>query len=157
MDTFKNWAFSICCASVSGGIIKMLLPEGSITKIFKTVFCVFFLCIVISPISDIDIDIFSFFEKTDEMIFSENKFIENSEEYIKSELISVTKNVLSENNISSEDILISVNISEDGSIDISKFTLILSDPKNISEIEEKIFQKTGIKPNTEVLGESKNG
>ncbi len=158
METFKNWAFSICCASVSGGIMNMLLPENSSSKTFKTILCVFFLCIVISPLTELNCSIPSFFEKNiDEESYSENKFIENSTDYIESELIRAAEEILAEENIETKDISVSVNISESGSIDINKFVLILSDIENIYEIENKIFQKTGVKPNITVLGEDADG
>lgn len=158
MEILKNWAFSICCASVSGGIINMLLPENSLTKTFKTVFCVFFLCIIISPFSEIDKNDLLLFDdiSLENEDFSENMFIENSAEYIESEITAATNKILSEENIDVKDILINVNISEDGNINISKFTLILSDIENISDIEQKIFQETGIKPDITIFGENKN-
>ena len=98
MEEIKTWAFSICCASVAGGILNLLLPEGNVQKTYKTVFCIFFLCIIISPLSEIN------FSKTDflknknnsfsEEKISENEFIKNSSAYIEEEIINSVNEIL---------------------------------------------------------------
>ena len=136
----------------------MLLPEGETSKTFKTVFCVFFLCIIISPLSDLKIEPFSFNETTiQKENFNENEFIKNSKDFVENELISAVNGILKENNIKAKDISVKTNISENGSIEISNLTLILSDIEDSFEIEKKIFEKTGINPEITVLGDNKNG
>ena len=47
----------------------------------------------------------------------------------------------------------SVNISEEGSIDINKFALTFKNLENADSFKEKIFQKTGIKPEIIISGD----
>jgi len=155
MEEIKNWAFSVCCASIAGGILNLLLPEGNVQKIYKTVFCVFFLCIIFSPLSEIKtvkID-FSENENFPEENFHENEFMQNSAEYIQNELVKSVNEILSEENLSAEDISVNVNISEEGSIDINKFALTFENFEDADSFSEKIYQKTGIKPEIIISGE----
>ena len=157
METFRNWAFSVCCAAIFGGILNFILPEGGTQKIYKTVFCVFFLCIILTPIADIDFSKFDIQEtyfKSDELDLSENEFNNGSAEYIENEILSSTKEILKNENLNFEDISIKINILKDGSINISKFALTFNDIENPDSLIEKIRQKTGIAPEIIISGEN---
>ena len=67
MEQIKTWAFSVCLAVVCGAILNMLAPEGNLQKTFKCIISIFFLCVIIAPVSKIDIPNF----KNTEKIFSE--------------------------------------------------------------------------------------
>ncbi len=49
MEIIKQWALSLCVAAVAGAAAEMILPEGSLQKVFKITFSVFFLCCLFSP------------------------------------------------------------------------------------------------------------
>ena len=55
--------------------------------------------------------------------------------------------------IKAEDILIKINISEDGSIDITKFTLVFNEKPDIEALKQALYKKTGIEPEIIVSGE----
>lgn len=157
MEAVKNWAFSVCCASVFCGILNMILPEGSTQKIFKAVIYVFFLCVVISTFSGFDFsDLwFASGEKDkDYLSGSENEFNEISEEFIEDEIICAVKEIFTYEGIEPKDISLKVNISGEGSIDIIDFTVVLEKAENPDELSEKIFKKTGIEPKIIVSGEN---
>ena len=157
MEGVKNWAFSVCCAGITGGILELLLPAGSIQKIYKTVFAVFFLCVFISPLSEIEFDnIFdSFkFDKTDYVLSEENEFDDVSEKYIKNQIADTVKAVLAEEKIILKDMALDINISQEGGIYISKFVLIFDGTNIPDDIADKIFEKTGLLPEI-VLSEEK--
>ena len=157
MEIFKNWAFSICCASIAGGIINLILPKGGAHATYKTVFCVFFLCVVISPLSDIrfpDVDIFNP-EITKNETF-ENTFSATSEKYLENEIIASVEEILENENIICDDIFVKVNISEDGSININKFVLTFKQLENADKLADKIGSISGIVPEIIILGENKN-
>lgn len=150
MEIVKNWAFSVCAASICGAVLNMILPEGSAQKTYKAVFCVFFLCVLIAPLSELKIpDFDSLAEsvnetKTEDM--TENEFSESYISAMEKAVIADTKAVLSENGITAKDISIKINISGDGGIDINKFTLTLGSAENPGAIREKVYEKTGIMP-----------
>lgn len=158
MESVKTWAFSVCCASIVGGMMDILLPEGSLQKTYKTVFCVFILCVILAPLSEIgsfDIDIFkNELEDIENEEYSENVFNENSEKYIKDEIVSSVKEILKEEGVNAEDTFVKVNILNDGSINIIKFTLTFSKMEDADLLAEKIYEKTGIKPEIQISGEN---
>lgn len=158
MDEIKKWAFSVCCAAVAGGIMNMFLPKGNSEKIFKSVFCVFFLGVIISPLSELTADfpeyIKNFEEKEKSGIYDINDFTSNSETFIENRIKEDTETVLYEYGYTAKDIFISVNILNDGSINIDKFALTFEKTENSDEIKKAVFQKTGIEP--EIIYDGEN-
>lgn len=114
------------------------------------------MCAVISPLKDIDLSAINGYFET-ESIYNEHKISEFdavSSEYIENQIIDTTKELLEGEGISAKEISVEINISENGGIDINKFTLkfdCLDDPL---EITEKIHKKTGIKPEIILSGEN---
>lgn len=50
MEAVKTWAFSVCAAMVACGLAQMVLPRGSMEKVFRMTVSVFFLCCLLSPV-----------------------------------------------------------------------------------------------------------
>ncbi len=156
MELFKDWAFSVCCAAVIGGIFNMMLLEGSLQKTFKIVLCVFFLCVVAAPLFKIDFSGFEIISENiydSEIIYGKNDFTENSLEFMESEIKTSALKILEEEGISAKDISVKINISENGSIDIIKFALTLDNAENTESIVEKIYRKIGIMPEITFSGD----
>jgi hypothetical protein len=139
----------------------MILPEGSGSKIFKSVLCVFFLSVLLSPVSEFSYDILSLKNSGSDITFDysekENLFIDVSEEYLKKEIIKSTEEILNRQGIVPEDISIKINIQENKNIDINDFVIIVSEEQNTEELAEKIFKKTGIEPEIILSGENRYG
>ena len=148
MEYLKDWAFSVCCASLICGIFKMILPEGCFGKTFKVILSVFFICTVISPLMKINLsEIKNDFEISSvEENLDNNVFYENSLEYIESEIYTSAEAFLKNNGIEAKDIEIKINISEDYGIDINKFVLTIAKEDYIDSLEEKIYKEIGIMP-----------
>lgn len=161
MEIVRNWAFSICAASVCGAILNMILPEGSTQKTYKAVFCVFFLCVLISPLSEFEIPDFEAITENIDKIESENiennEFSENSVSIIEDAVIKDAQSILAEEGIAAKDISVKINISENGGIDINKFVLTLDSVCDLDLLKKKIFQKTGIMPEIIISEENANG
>lgn len=49
MEAVRQWAFSICCAAVAGGMAQILAPDSSLQKVFRITLGAFFLCSLIYP------------------------------------------------------------------------------------------------------------
>lgn len=49
MDSIRSWAFSVCAAMVTCGVARMILPKGSMQKVFSVTVSAFFLCCLIAP------------------------------------------------------------------------------------------------------------
>lgn len=161
METVKTWAFSVSAAAICGSVISLIIPDGEQQKIYKVVFCVFFLCIVAAPFSEITIpnldEIASFFKPEVQKTAEENIFTENNFSIIEDEIVSSVNEIIESEGIFAKDISVKINISENGGIDINKFVLTLDRTENISAIKEKILQKTGIEPEIIISGENDNG
>ena len=109
MEQIRSWAFSICCSVLIGSFISMILPEGGIQKLIKNIFCIFFLCTVLSPISQIEIPDFS--KNTDDFFVEETEYDEtdiNSEKYLESKIADTANKILMKENIFAELFLIRV-------------------------------------------------
>lgn len=50
MEAIRSWAFSICFAAVSCGLIQMLIPNISTGKVLRFTVAIFFLICVLSPV-----------------------------------------------------------------------------------------------------------
>ena len=156
MEFIKNWAFSLCSAAICGSVMHLVLPEGNLQKVFKTVFCVFFLCTVISPLAEIKMPDFDkiTLQNSKENIFENNIFNETTEKQIEEQIISDTNSILFDEKLFAEDILVKVNILPDGSIEINKFILTICSIEDPEKLKDKIYQKTGIKPEIILSGEN---
>lgn len=159
MTEVKNWAFSVCCSAVIGTILSMILPAGSLNKTFKTVFYVFFLCTVLSPLSEIKFSDYIGVNKFNNNIeFNETKDINSSmAKYLENKIVSSSEEVLNNEGIFYEDIFIKINIRDNESIDINKFELTIKNPEDASKIKSLIYEKIGIEPEIILSGENKNG
>ncbi len=49
MEAIRQWAFSICCGAVAGGMAQMLAPNSPMQKVFRITLGAFFLCSLIYP------------------------------------------------------------------------------------------------------------
>lgn len=160
LDSIKDWAFSICVASICGTMMNIILPKGDLQKIFKTVYSVFFLCCILSPISnyifsEADID-FNFFNKDVIYEISKNDIFANQNELLENEIQEKTIFFLEENNIKVKNISVKINILDEGSIEIDDFdiSVISGDEENIKNI---VMQEIGLVPEIIILGENENG
>lgn len=50
METFRQWAFSLCAAAMVCALIELLLPGVSLSKMIRLALSVFFLCVLLQPI-----------------------------------------------------------------------------------------------------------
>ena len=160
MDQIKSWAFSVCIASICGSILNIFVPEGSLQKTFKCVISIFFLCVVISPILNIDVsDLFNQ-EKiylNAEYVYEENEFEKISIKAFEENLIYETEKLLAEKEVDFADLSINVNISEDGGIDISEFNITFDREGNFDSLKNEIKEKIGIEPEIIISGVNENG
>lgn len=159
METVKNTVFSLCVTAIIGSVLFHLLPKGSFQKLFRLIFCLFFLCSLTSPF------IRNSFEnrvgiKENEWekkyidIEGENIFTE-SEDFIEKELERKTRAFLEENGIVSNQIDVDIHISKDGNIFIERFSIVMEAKDALPELADKIEEIIGIKPEFQ-FGEEKN-
>lgn len=160
MEAIKNTVFSLCLTAVFGSVLFYLLPKGSFQKLFRLIFCLFFLCSLTTPL------IKGSFEnwlrmRTNEReernitIMTEDIF-EKSEEFFEKELERKTREFLANRGITPEKIDVDAHISKDGSITMERFSLILAAKDVFPELDEKIEEAIGIKPELLIQKEDEN-
>ena len=160
MENIRNWAFSLCVSAICGSLLNMLLPEGSGQKTFKFVLCIFLLCVILSPLKDIDFpDYNNIFIKSEYVAAKDdnNEFINRSEDFIEEQIKKDTSEILTEYGIDFKDIIVEVNILENQSIDITEFSLFLPKTKDTENIKSKIQEKIGISPEVIIMEEEEVG
>lgn len=157
MDGIRSWAFSVCAASICGAVLNIILPEGSTQKIFKTVFCVFFLCCVISPLLKMNLFKDAVFSDISAEYGGDENFEESlygsSAEMFQNEIKAKTRAVLKDAGVDFYDIYVGVNILKEGGIEINGFS-ISTNSDIPAEIKERIGNETGLIPEVKILGES---
>lgn len=154
MNEIRDWAFSICSAAICGAVMNIILPEGSTQKIFKSTFCVFFLCCVISPLLTMDFISEKSFSGIPGGEYSggdvlENDFYEPSARVAEEEIRTKTENILRSENIEFGNISVKVNILENGGIEINEFSIAVA--YDIPEsVKEEIGNETGLIPEVKI-------
>ncbi len=160
IEGIRNWAFAVCAAAICGAVMNMLLPDGSEKHIFKTVLCLFMLCSIISPVIGIDFsDLsteFDFKNSRAQSGDTTEEFLSLSAKEAENAIINDTAAALGEKGISVDNISARVNILPDGSININRFSVCISEG-NPDEIKHIVERKTGISPEIEYTGEKKDG
>jgi len=53
MDAIRQWTLTVCCAAVTGGIMRMILPESSVKKTFHIILSSFMVFSIILPLHSI--------------------------------------------------------------------------------------------------------
>lgn len=56
MDTVRQWAAAVCFAAMAGGLCLFLIPNSTMSKVVHLTVSVFFLCALILPITDMDLE-----------------------------------------------------------------------------------------------------
>lgn len=54
MDGIEQWGISVCCAAIAGGVMHMISPGAAMERIFRIVVGVFFVCTVLSPLTELN-------------------------------------------------------------------------------------------------------
>ena len=84
MDEFLRWGMTLCCAALAVGILHIISPGSSMEKIFRITLSVFFLCCVVSPLTQM---IKNFEVKQD------NRWIESKENEIAQEMEQIAEEI----------------------------------------------------------------
>ena len=156
MELIKEFTVGLVIVCVTGAIIIILTPEGSIEKQVKTaVSLVMLLCFIYPFCSGIEIDFsFDIPIETESEISSEELFIDT----FRNQLISDIKEYLSENDINVSNIEITMHTTDENEILIESVTVYLfADSKPETEITQQLIKnKFGIDSRAEVCYEPEN-
>ena len=161
MDTVRQWAMSLCMAAVAGAAAQIILPEGSLQKVFKVAFSVFFLCCLFSPVlAEVELENILSGEISSTETASLSEELEsrmNSQiiEDFSASLEDMAEKALLNIGILGAKAKADINITEDGGILINR--LLVTVPQDVAgragEIESAIWDALSIVPEVETAGE----
>lgn len=145
MDTIRQIATSICITMVATGIFSMLVPNRSMQKTLKFTISLFFLCCVVIPFVDAEIE----WESLAAGASTDEQVSVSYEEQVNKQLLEMTKSNLSENirqelersGIEAENVVVSAHIDEMNSISINEINLVLrsGDAAQAEKIVKDLF------------------
>lgn len=116
MNNLSIFMISFCSSCILLGFLYMLCPEGSINSSVKYVFCLCFLCCVLSGITSLPkIDLTQFKTASDAQIITEQSAAATAQ--------TVFARALIDQNINFTKITVDTNKLQNGSITISKVTV----------------------------------
>ena len=49
MEVIRGWAFAICAAMIAGSMLRILMPEGNMQRVYSLTLSVFMLCVILAP------------------------------------------------------------------------------------------------------------
>ena len=49
MDIIRGWALALCAALTAGSMLRILMPSGSIQRVYSLTISVFILCVILAP------------------------------------------------------------------------------------------------------------
>ncbi|HPR40056.1 MAG TPA: stage III sporulation protein AF [Oscillospiraceae bacterium] len=159
MESLAGWAISLCAAGIAVFLCEILLPEGSIAKVFKIAASVFFLTAILAPLlSGFDADTFSDLAESSSAASdtaekaAESVVISSFESNLESELASG----LREAGIPVSGIEANVSLQEDGvtlMIDAVAVWLPENSSANPVAVSEAVRELSGIEPEIHYEGE----
>ena len=159
MESLAGWAISLCAAGIAVFLCEILLPEGSIAKVFKIAASVFFLTAILAPLlSGLGADAFSDLAEPSSAASdiaekaAESVVISNFESNLETELASGLRSA----GIPISEINVSISLQEDGAtLVINSLTVWL--PENSSADPAAVFEAvrelSGIEPEILYEGE----
>jgi len=157
MEYVKEWAVSLCSAAVLCSAVSILSPKKNIEGMIKPVMTCVMLCLLILPLSRI---------KGCEYEFEPSRIHdnENSSELIRtveeqsSRMISesIEQMIMDELNcigVYPKNILVDMDISDDGCISIGQITVMHSADADGSMIERELRSRLGLNVRTQITEE----
>lgn len=158
MDTMRSWAMAICFACVLGSILTMFFPDGSSKKLLNMIVSMMILCVIFKPISSLG----KFIMRLDESAFEVSKYenyelnnqiAANTKSIYGSYLSDNIQRVLDENNISYENVTVTMDTLEDYSISIGQVEVIVKneDVGQAEKIKSLLKDYVGVYTTIEVI------
>lgn len=155
MDSVKTAALAICAASVAGGALRLLCPDGEIKNAYRTAVAVFLLSAALSAVANLD---FRAAAATVEKALSgagytsgedlSLVFQEQVAEQVETRLRFTIEQTLLDAAFHPEDIFVKVHCNEAGGIELEQITVRMSreDFSREAELKLRVEKIAGILP-----------
>lgn len=145
MSFIKEWALSVTATILISAVLSVLVPKGSMGKLFKTVIAVFIFTSFIIPFTSFnasDFDFSNFTFQTDYSSESEAAVKKNYDNMIAAQI----EKVLKECSANKYDLDIESQI-VNYEYSVTKCNIVLYEENMIETVSRKIEEETGIKAN----------
>lgn len=147
MDLFRAISYIACLIAIIIAVIDSLYPSEKYAKQMKMIFSLVFLSCITAPIvnKEVSLDDISVSVEADSNLLDERAeetydyFIKSIENNLNMEL----KSTLTQNQINVQEILTSINISDDNSICIREVQIIMSDKDKYDKAVKLIEDEVG--------------
>lgn len=119
MEIARNWTVAICFAAVACTVLEMLHPNGVMKKSLRLAESLFFLCVLVFPLTQIDFDIDSIKHNYSSQVEANVEALSQiltaqSENAVKSAIAEAVKKELSKEGIETLEITVETFRSEEG-------------------------------------------
>lgn len=144
-----GWTLSVLGISILGVLIDIILPEGNMQKYIKSIFSIFIIFVIVSPIVNFDINNIKFNNifYNQSSVQLDQSYIQNFNIKYKQSLEKTCENYLEEKGFSGVKVEIEINL-ENNYLEIKKVELNLKNlviNSNSAHINKYTEMKTHIK------------
>lgn len=154
MDNIKQWAITLCIICIASGVLRFLLPDGTVKKCAEVAFAVLLILSIISILnndvfSDINIDY-----SEDVILPYSNGLNTYVEDMAEDEVVNIIKNSL--DTVCNTDYHIDVsweNYNSTYQLTTISVTVYPEDENSIDEIKSTVGSLTGVIPEVKILYE----
>lgn len=159
MEGIREWAAAICGTAVLCAAVSMLSPDSRQGKGLKMVLSVFFICVLLSPLSSLKgcrdelEDFVSPPSSADSSLLTliEEQTAEAMERSVR-ELVAWQ---LADMDVQIEEIAVEMDISGDGCISIGQVVVVAGDADGgrLDEIERRLYERLGLNAKAVKVGD----
>ena len=161
MESLQAWAFSVCSSMVACGLAQMILPKGSMQKIFQVTVSVFFLCCLLSPIvlraPELRVEAQTYTQEEIERRAEKTQEVARmqSQRVVQKEIRQIIAEKLADMGINARDITINISSDERQKEEIWEVTLLLSktDETKHRKIVQELEKALGVAVHVRYTGE----
>lgn len=149
MNALSQWILAVCIAAVTGGLLRMLLPPGSMERTMRWVICVFTLSCLLLPLlqsSGWEWD-FSSLETTGEPNIALAEQVEEQTRYlIERELLSKVQDVVEAEGAKLTKFHLNTDSEGGSGIDITQVEVVLraSDAERCNRVHARLEEELGL-------------
>lgn len=145
MSFINEWALSVTATILISAVLSVLVPTGSMGKMYKTVIAVFIFASFIIPFTSFNTSDFDFSDLSVQTDFSFE-----SEEVIKNNydnmIVAQIEKILKECDLDKYDIEVKSQV-KDYEYSVTECNIVLYEKNMIETVSQKIEEETGIKAN----------
>ena len=152
----KTWAAEICAFAVAAGMLRMLVPKGSVVRIYRLVLCSVMLCVVLGPLLKLFPQLSHALTQSSSPHAPSSSFSEavqeQSLEAMQESLTSLAAQTLEKASIPYMDISVLLTVTEDNEVALAKLEVTLPTSSSATQAKEVLKEKLGLEAEVKTDG-----